>query len=138
MRQAAAGPCLIKPDKFARLAARDPLCAAPGGLVARWRQAENATMTAYVVVDIDVKDRDTCKDYIAIAPASVEQYGGKYLARAGATEVLEGEWVPKRLVILGFEDSAQAKAWLNSPEYRPARSLRHKATHSNMVVIEGA
>jgi len=95
-------------------------------------------MTAYVVVDIDVNDTKTYSDYIAKAPATVTAFGGKYLARAGRTEKLEGEWVPKRLVILQFDSVERAKEWLNSPEYTPIKALRHKAAHSNMVVIEGA
>ena len=95
-------------------------------------------MTAYVVVDIEVKDATAYAEYIARAPDTVAAYGGKYLARAGRTEKLEGEWVPKRLVILQFESLERAKQWLNSPEYAPVKELRHKAAESNMVVIEGA
>ncbi len=95
-------------------------------------------MTAYVVVDIDVEDATTYTDYIARAPETVTAYGGKYLARAGRTERLEGDWIPKRLVILQFESLERAKEWLNSPEYAPVKALRHKAAQSNMVVIEGA
>ncbi len=94
-------------------------------------------MTAYVIVDIDVQDPLTYKEYIALAPATVTAYGGKYLARAGRTEKLEGEWVPKRLVILQFESVERAKEWLDSPEYSKVKPLRHKAALSNMVAIEG-
>jgi uncharacterized protein (DUF1330 family) len=95
-------------------------------------------MTAYVVVDIDVRDVTTYAEYVARAPATVTAYGGKYLAGAGRTEKLEGEWVPKRLVILQFDNLERAKQWLNSPEYEPVKALRHKAARSNMVLIEGA
>lgn len=94
-------------------------------------------MPAYVVVDIEVTDPEGYKEYVKIAPATVAQYGGRYLARGGYTEVLEGDWQPKRLVILEFPSVDQAKAWLNSPEYAPARALRHRYARSNMVVIEG-
>jgi uncharacterized protein (DUF1330 family) len=94
-------------------------------------------MTAYVVVDIDVKDPVTYKKYVALAPVSVEAHGGKYLARAGRTEQLEGEWLPRRLVILQFDSIEQAKAWLDCPDYAPVKKLRHQAAHTNMVVIEG-
>ncbi len=94
-------------------------------------------MSAYVIVDIDVTDPEGYKEYVRLAPASIELYGGKYEARAGRTEVLEGDWVPKRLVILKFESSEHAKAWLESPEYHPARQMRHRMAKTNMVVIEG-
>jgi uncharacterized protein (DUF1330 family) len=94
-------------------------------------------MTAYVIVDINVTDPVGYEDYRKLAPAAVEIYGGKYLARGGKTETLEGNWSPTRLVILQFDTIEQAKNWLNSPEYSEARKLRHETAISNMVVIEG-
>ena len=94
-------------------------------------------MSAYVIVDIDVTDPQGYPEYIQLAPATITAYGGKYLARGGKTEVLEGVWIPKRLVILEFDSIQQARAWLESPEYQPARQLRHRTAVSNMVVIEG-
>ncbi len=94
-------------------------------------------MTAYVIVDIDVKDPATYAGYMKMSPAAVAAYNGKFLARGGRTEKLEGDWVPKRLVILEFPDMERAKQWLDSPEYAPAKAIRHKAARSNMVAIEG-
>ncbi|MEW5939222.1 MAG: DUF1330 domain-containing protein [Chloroflexota bacterium] len=95
-------------------------------------------MSAYVIVDIEVTDPEGYKEYIKAAPATVTHFGGRYIARGGANETLEGEWQAKRLVILEFPSVQQAKAWLNSPEYAPARALRHKYAKTNMVVVEGA
>ena len=94
-------------------------------------------MTTYVVIDIDVHDPVGYEEYKKLAPAVVELYGGKYIARGGKTETLEGDWSPKRLVILQFESSEQAKQWLNSPEYSEARKKRNQTANSQMVVIEG-
>ena len=94
-------------------------------------------MTAYVIVDIDVRDAEGYEEYKKLAPASIELHGGRYIARGGRTETLEGDWLPSRLVILEFESTEQAKKWLNSEEYREARAMRHKTAHSQMVVIEG-
>lgn len=94
-------------------------------------------MTAYGIVDIDVHDPVGYEEYKKLAPAAVELYGGKYIARGGKTETLEGDWTPSRLVILQFENSEQAKKWLHSDEYRQARAMRHKTANSQMVVIEG-
>jgi uncharacterized protein (DUF1330 family) len=94
-------------------------------------------MTAYVLVDIDVHDPEGYKAYIQAAPATVALYGGKYLARGGPTEVLEGDVHPARTVILEFDSIERAKQWLNSPEYAPARSQRHKTAHTKMIVVQG-
>ncbi len=95
-------------------------------------------MTAYVVVDIDITNQAIYDEYKVLAPATVAAYGGKYLARGGRTEKLEGDWLPKRLVILQFESLERARQWLDSPEYGPVKQLRHKAARTNMVAIEGA
>ncbi len=94
-------------------------------------------MTAYVIVDINVTDPLRYEDYKSLAAPTVELYGGKYIARGGKTETLEGDWSPTRLVILQFDNAEQAKSWLNSTEYSEARALRHQTATSNMVLIEG-
>ena len=94
-------------------------------------------MTAYVIVDINVTDPVRYEEYKKLAAPTVEFYGGKYIARGGKTETLEGDWSPTRLVILQFEGIEQAKSWQNSVEYSQAKGLRHETAISNMVVIEG-
>lgn len=94
-------------------------------------------MSAYVIVDIDIHDAAGYEKYRQQASPTVAAYGGRYLARGGWTEVLEGTWQPNRLVVLEFESVERAKAWLNSPEYTPLRAIRHRTATSNMVVIEG-
>ena len=94
-------------------------------------------MAAYVIVDIEVTDPAGYEEYKQLAPPAVAAFGGKYLARGGKTETLEGEWTPRRLVILEFENSARAKQWLNSTAYSAARQLRQQTAKTNMVVIEG-
>jgi uncharacterized protein (DUF1330 family) len=93
-------------------------------------------MTAYVLVDIKVNDPIGYEDYKKLAPESLKVYGGKYIVRGGPIENLENDWELNRLVILEFENKERAKAWLNSPEYAPARMLRHKYADSRMIVVE--
>lgn len=94
-------------------------------------------MTAYVIVDIHVTDPVRYEEYKKLALPTVELHGGKYIARGGRTETLEGDWAPSRLVILQFDSVDQAKNWLFSPEYSAVKHIRHETAISNMVVIEG-
>ncbi|HEY7160821.1 MAG TPA: DUF1330 domain-containing protein [Acidobacteriota bacterium] len=94
-------------------------------------------MPAYVVVDIEIKDQSLYDQYKQMAPSSIAAYGGKYLARGGACEILEGSWLPKRLVILEFESMARAKQWWESIEYSDAKGLRHKCANTTMIITEG-
>jgi len=94
-------------------------------------------MVAYVINDMEVTDPQLLDEYKKLSPATVAQYGGRFLARGGQTETLEGTWSPKRLVILEFPSVAQAKAWANSPEYAPAKRVRQQASRSNIIIVEG-
>ena len=94
-------------------------------------------MPAYVINDMEITDPARFEEYKKLSPATVAQYGGRFLARGGRTETLEGNWSPKRVVILEFPSMAQAQAWSNSPEYAPAKRLRQMSAKSNLVMIEG-
>ena len=95
-------------------------------------------MAAYLINDMEVTDAQALEDYKKLSPATVLQYGGRFLARGGQIENVEGEWNPKRIVILEFPTMAQAKAWIDSPEYAPARRARQKASKSNIIIVDGA
>ena len=95
-------------------------------------------MAAYVLNDMEITDPALFEEYKKLSPATVAQYGGRFLARGGRSETLEGDWSPKRLVIIEFPSVEQARAWADSPEYAPAKRLRHLASKSNLIVIEGA
>ena len=95
-------------------------------------------MSAYVIVEIDILDPAGYEEYKNLAGATVEKYGGKYIVRGGRTEVLEGDWNPKRIVLLEFESIQRAKDWLNCEEYREPRKMRHRTAKANMIVVEGA
>src|SRR5205807_1361358 len=94
-------------------------------------------MGAYVIVDIDIVDPVGYEEYKNLAGATVAKYGGKYIVRGGKTEVLEGDWNPKRIVVLQFDSVERAKAWLNSEEYREPRKMRHRTAKTKMIMVEG-
>ncbi len=94
-------------------------------------------MAAYVVLDIDVTDAQRFAKYRELAPLAIAAYDGKYLARGGTAEVLEGSWTPNRIVILEFPTVQRAKQWLDSPEYREALALRRAAATTSAIVVQG-
>lgn len=93
-------------------------------------------MTAYVIVDIEVTDPVNYETVKKLTPPIVALFGGRYLSRGGFTEVIEGDWQPKRLVIIAFESSEKAKQWLDSPEFAPIKALRAKTAITHMVLTE--
>ena len=94
-------------------------------------------MSAYVIVQVDIHDPATYERYKELAPPSIAQYGGRYIARGGATATLEGDWAPGRLVILEFPTMDAARAWWASPEYAQAKAMRHAAARSEMLAVQG-
>jgi len=94
-------------------------------------------MPAYLFANVEVTDPVGYEQYRQRVSATIEAFGGRYLVRGGATEVLEGDWTPKRLVILEFADMASLKAWYQSPEYKPLIELRQRTTTSTLVAVDG-
>ena len=94
-------------------------------------------MPAYVIADVEVTDPALFAEYRELVGPTVNAYGGKYIARGGATEVLEGDRVPNRTVIIEFSSMEQAKAWHGSDEYAHPKDMRIRATISNVIVTEG-
>jgi len=94
-------------------------------------------MTAYAIFDVEVTDPARYEDYKKLAPPVIAAFGGRYLARGGAAEMLEGDWIPNRVVILEFPTVEKAREWLLSPEYREARALRHETARTRAIVVQG-
>ncbi|HZT51083.1 MAG TPA: DUF1330 domain-containing protein [Stellaceae bacterium] len=94
-------------------------------------------MVAYVIADLDVKNPAGLENYRAKVPETIAKYGGRFVVRGGAHEVLEGQWRPRRMVVVEFPDMAALKRWYNSPEYRPLIAERRAAAATDLVVVEG-
>lgn len=94
-------------------------------------------MPAYLIADIEITDPVGYEEYKKRVPAVIAAHGGRYLARGGASEVLEGTWRPKRSAIIEFPNLASMRAFWESPEYQPLREIRERSAKSNLVVIEG-
>jgi uncharacterized protein (DUF1330 family) len=95
-------------------------------------------MAAYVIADLKVSDPEQYKQHQALSPGAIAAAGGRFLARGGRHETLEGHWQPTRMVVIEFPTYDAAKAFYDSALYRAARSKRASATeYFNMVVVEG-
>jgi uncharacterized protein (DUF1330 family) len=94
-------------------------------------------MAAYVVVEVEVQDKDRYETYKRMVPPTLAPYGGRFVVRGGEVETLEGEWSPRRLVIVEFPSVERAKAWWGSEEYAEAKALRQATAHSRMIVVAG-
>ena len=94
-------------------------------------------MAAYYFGAHDIHDRDRFANYLERVVPMIEKFGGRYLTKGGAHEVLEGDWHPERAVVIQFPDMASLKAWYNAPEYQPLITLRRSAAKDVMIAFEG-
>jgi len=95
-------------------------------------------MAAYVIGEIEVTDPAAYEEYRKQVLAVVTQYGGRFAARGGRVESLEGGWSPRRLVMVEFASFEQAQKWYRSPEYAPLIKLRQKASTGKLILVDGA
>ena len=96
-------------------------------------------MAAYVIAEIDITDPAAYEAYRKEVPATVAQYGGRFIVRGGGNiQSLEGGWAPKRIVTLEFPSLEHAQKWYRSPEYAPLIKLRQSASRGKLILVEGA
>lgn len=95
-------------------------------------------MPAYVIASVtDARDQAKLVEYRERNTAVVADHGGRFVARGGRHEVLEGDYAPVRVVIIEFPDLDAARGWYESGEYAPLRELRRSASTTDIYVVEG-
>ena len=94
-------------------------------------------MAAFVVVQESIENETVFNQYRAKAPATIEAYGGKFLARGGNLEVMEGKLPHERLVIIEFPTRQDAIAWYNSSEYQEILPMRLSSSKGIFALVDG-
>ena len=94
-------------------------------------------MSAYIIVDVKIHDPKRYEDYKQLTPPSLIPFEGKFIVRGGATETLEGDWDPGRIVMVQFPSAEKARAWWSSDSYAPAKALRQATSVTKMILVEG-
>lgn len=94
-------------------------------------------MIAYIVATVSINDPETYKKYTARTPALVAKHGGKFIARGGDVDTLEGEVFNDRMVIIEFPSKQALQNWYNDPEYQEALLIRQSASLGRVLAVEG-
>jgi uncharacterized protein (DUF1330 family) len=94
-------------------------------------------MAGYAIAEVDITDPALFEQYRSQVVPTIEKYGGRVLVRGGPSETREGDWRPRRLVVVEFESVARAREWYESPEYAPLIELRKRAAKTQLVIVEG-
>jgi len=95
-------------------------------------------MAAFVISEVEILDEPVADQYRALAAASIEEHGGRYLVRGAAPDAVEGEVCPRRrLVVVEFPDMDAARRWYASDSYAEALALRDQALTRRLLFVEG-
>lgn len=95
-------------------------------------------MPAYVIANIEVDDLERyMAEYGPPAGANVALHGGRFLTRGGQSEVLEGDGLAGRIVIIEFDSYEAASAWYHSDDYAPLREIRLRYARSELAIVDG-
>lgn len=96
-------------------------------------------MAAYLLADVAPHDMDAYRasGYLEAVVRLAADYGGRYLARGGDMQLLEGDWEPRRMVIIEFPSMADLRAWYDSDAYAPWREVRQGLADSRLVAVDG-
>ena len=96
-------------------------------------------MSAFLIVDTEIKDSDKYEEYKKLAKPIAEKYGGTYRVRGGEMDVRETDlWTPTRIVIIEFPDMDSARAFVDSDEYAPVKPLRLDNANCTLLIVEGS
>lgn len=94
-------------------------------------------MTAYVVFDVEIRDAQRYQEFMQQVKPALEAAGARYLARGGPLKVWEGDWSPRRLVILEFPSIAAWEDFYHGPVYQGLKAVRDECSSARLVSVEG-
>ncbi len=94
-------------------------------------------MKAYLIADIIVHDLKQFKEYMDTIPQLVTKHNGQYLVQGGTPSVIEGDWLPEKIVIIEFPSNKNIKAFTDDPHVQAIFEIRHNSTTSNLIMVDG-
>jgi uncharacterized protein (DUF1330 family) len=94
-------------------------------------------VSTYVIAEIEVTDADRYAEYATEASASVLRHGGRFVVRGGPSEIIEGDW-SGRIVVLEFDSLEAARGWYDSDDYQACLPIRLESSKGRMIAVEGA
>ncbi len=94
-------------------------------------------MSAYVIFDVEIRDMTQYQEFVKGVKPAIDAAGGRYLARGGAHKVYEGDWTPRRIIVLEFPSVSAWETFYNSPTYQGLKAVRDQCSSARLVSVEG-
>ena len=94
-------------------------------------------MAAYLIFDVEIRDMARYQEFMAGVKPALEAAGARYLVRGGAHKVYEGDWEPRRVVLLEFPTAQAADDFYNGETYRQLKAIRDECSSARLEMVEG-
>ncbi len=94
-------------------------------------------MAALVIFDVEIRDLDRYQDFMNQVKPALAAAGAKYLARGGEHRIYEGDWTPRRIVILEFPSIEAWEGFYNGPVYQGLKVVRDECSSARLVTVQG-
>ncbi len=92
----------------------------------------------YLIAELELTNAEAYEEYRRQTPAIIAAYGGRYVVRAGETQLLEGSGPVGRIVVLEFDSPERAMEFYNSPEYQAILPIRLRNATGRAILVAGA
>lgn len=94
-------------------------------------------MSVYLIADVRITDDSWVPDYATHVHPIVEKHGGRYLARSGNVQTIEGPALDTSLVaVIEFPSVDSATAFAEDPAYAPLAQARRAGSVSRFRLID--
>ena len=94
-------------------------------------------MSAYLVVNVYLRDTAWVQDYIANVPRILRRFGGEYLAVSKKLQQFEGDGpAPDQVALFTFPSLEAMNAFIDCPEYAPYKKARLEQSSALIVGFE--
>ncbi|MES2712466.1 MAG: DUF1330 domain-containing protein [Pseudomonadota bacterium] len=94
-------------------------------------------MSAYVIFDVEISDPARYQEFMNGVKPALAEAGAKYLARGGSHKVYEGDWEPRRIVLLEFPSVAHWETFYYGPVYQGLKDIRDGCSSARLVSVVG-
>ncbi|AML50994.1 MULTISPECIES: DUF1330 domain-containing protein [Falsihalocynthiibacter] len=94
-------------------------------------------MAAYVIFDVEISDIEQYQVFMKGVSPELERVGAKYLARGGDLKTYEGDWQPRRIVLLEFPSHKAWEEFYYGETYQNLKHIRDGCSSARLVSVEG-
>jgi uncharacterized protein (DUF1330 family) len=93
-------------------------------------------MGVYVIAQITITDRTVYNRYQARFLDVFRQFKGELLAADESPEVVEGDWLRDKVILMKFPDQASFEEWAYSPAYQEIVKDRYAGSEAVVLVVK--